>query len=425
MLGDIIKLYPRDNCEHCLHLSAGTHPKVAVLLLLGCTRYPATSYQTILGKSSQAAVPFELDLFIRKHLLEEDRSWTKIAFESPAEVPGFEALVGKSKPFLEAVDVARRAAPHSLPVLLLGESGVGKELFARAIHNASGREKDKFVAVNCAAIPFELFEAEMFGTIKGSASDVAERGGYFKVADKGTLFLDEIGDMALGHQAKLLRVIESYKKGEDPTVMRVERVGEPGMPKMVDVRIVAAANEDLQARDVPTPFRQDLYQRLSVLQVLIPPLRARRDDVRLLAENFLAEINPDTSKRVTAFEPRKLSDGALRHLRKYEWPGNVRELRSILWRAVFNSAKPELSAADIDREIVTLRAQTPIDIFSRMREPGFKLDERLDLIQKFYIEGALNETGGNQREAAKLLRINYQTLYKRIHRLGIRVADKR
>jgi hypothetical protein len=221
MLGDIIELYRRDKYELCLHLSTGTHTMVAVLLLLGCTHYPATFYQTIQGKSSQAVLPFELDLFIRKRLLEEDRSWTRIAFESAAEVPGFENLLGKSKPFLEAVDVARRAAPHSMPVLLLGESGVGKELFARAIHNASGREKDKFVAVNCSAIPFELFEAEMFGAIRGAGSQVAERGGYFKAADNATLFLDEIGDMAFYHQAKLLRVIESYEKGESPTVMRV------------------------------------------------------------------------------------------------------------------------------------------------------------------------------------------------------------
>jgi transcriptional regulator with GAF, ATPase, and Fis domain len=168
------------------------------------------------------------------------------------------------------------------------------------------------------------------------------------------LFLDEIGDMALGHQAKLLRVIESAEKGEAPTVMRMERVGEPGNVKEVDVRLVAATNRDLRARDVTPPFRLDLYYRLCMFQVQIPPLRERRIDVRLLAENLVAEINQEASKRVTVFEPRKLSDAALRHLQRYAWPGNVRELKAVLIRAIFYSAKPELSVADIDRQMVSL-----------------------------------------------------------------------
>ena len=381
-----------ENPELCLNLSSGTHPMMAVLLLLGCTHYPATLYQTIAGKSSQAVVPFNLDLMLHERFAKADQVWAGIPFRSPAEVPGFEDIIGASPGLCKAVERARRAAIRNVSVLLLGESGVGKELFARAIHKASGRKKGPFVAVNCAAIPRDLLESELFGHVKGAFTGAyADKPGSFKDADGGTLFLDEIGEMEVGLQAKLLRVVESSARGKSSTDLEIPRVGKLAEPVSVNVRIVAATNRDLLDRKAEHPFRLDLYYRLCTIPIEIPPLRSRGADLPLLAEKLVEDINKEFSNDNTepAYQPKKLSSAAVRRLKHYEWPGNVRELKAILTRALVLYKNPELTRADMDREILSIRTEAADNVFSRMRGSEFKLKDRLRLIEKTLIEDAL------------------------------------
>jgi DNA-binding NtrC family response regulator len=234
---------------------------------------------------------------------------------------GFPEIIGNSAALQGALDQVRRVAPTDATVLLGGESGSGKELFARAVHHLSGRKKQSFFAINCAAIPETLLESELFGYEKGAFTGaVATKRGKFEIADKGTLFLDEIGDLSPALQGKVLRVIEHRE---------FERVGGTQTRK-VDIRLVAASNKDLHALVAAGGFRQDLYFRLSVFPVRVPPLRERRDDIPILARHFLARFAAEQKKR----GPITLSDAALARLADYAWPGNVRELENTIERAL-------------------------------------------------------------------------------------------
>ncbi len=290
VLDKISVRYGKESWELSMNLSTGTHTMVAILLLLGSTHYKATFFTCYKDRPSIVTLPFELDLFLREQL---DQSWTLLPFKSPSDVPGFEDITGSDGSLLRATHRARLAATHGVNVLLLGESGVGKELFAKAIHKASSR-KGKFVPVNCAAIPPQLFEAELFGSKKGGYTGAdRDRPGFFKEADQGTLFLDELGELQPDHQSKLLRAVQSSAA---PTLLELERVGDPGNPFKVDVQIVCATNRNLMARDVEDPFRHDLYYRLASFPILIPSLRERRSDIPLLADKLIQEINDSFKK---------------------------------------------------------------------------------------------------------------------------------
>src|SRR5712691_12713150 len=242
-------------------------------------------------------------------ILKEELSQTKYA-----------KMVGQSRALLEAQDKAKKVAVGPTTVLLLGESGTGKELFARMIHDCSPRKSGAFVAINCAAIPRELLESELFGHESGSFTGATGRKiGKFELGDKGTVFLDEIGDMDMGLQAKLLRVLE----GE-----RFMRVGGTSQVK-ADVRVVAATNKDLQAEVAKHAFREDLYYRLNVFPLVIPPLRDRRDDIPLLVEHFLAMYSREVKKEGLA-----LSSEAVEVMKHHPWTGNIRELQNCIERAV-------------------------------------------------------------------------------------------
>ncbi len=245
---------------------------------------------------------------------------------------GFPEIIGKSAALQEALDQVRKVAPTDATVLLSGESGTGKELFARAVHHLSGRKKQSFFAINCAAIPETLLESELFGYEKGAFTGaVATKRGKFEIADKGTLFLDEIGDLSPVLQGKVLRVIERRE---------FERVGGTQTRK-VDIRLVAASNKDLLGLAAAGAFRQDLYFRLSVFPVKVPPLRDRRDDIPILARQFVEHFAAEQKRR----GPITLSDAALERLTCYPWPGNVRELENTIERALIlgdgNILQPE------------------------------------------------------------------------------------
>jgi len=310
---------------------------------------------------------------------------------------GFSGVVGESPQMLRILDKLRRAADSSVPVLLQGESGVGKELLAEAIHNNSSRKKAPFTPVNCAGLSDSLLESELFGHVKGAYTGaITDRKGLFAVSDGGTLFLDEIGDMPLKMQAKLLRVLE------DGIVVPVGSTS----GSRVDVRIISATNQDLEKRVEEKEFRQDLYFRIRGVDIEIPPLRQRREDIPLLLNHFLEEFVQSENRPVRGFTP-----AALRILKNYNWPGNVRELRNTVKTMVVLAESELLDVGDLPFEMHKNSAGD--DNLSHLA--GVNLNE----LEKTAILRTLEMVGGNREMAAKMLGIGERTLYRKIKEYGI------
>jgi two-component system response regulator HydG len=304
-------------------------------------------------------------------------------------------IIGSSKRFTEVMDMARRVARTDSTVLIYGETGTGKELIARLIHFESHRRERPFVAVNCAAIVGTLLESEIFGHEKGAFTGANKRKpGRFELADGGTIFLDEIGEMAPEMQAKLLRAIQEQA---------FYRVGGT-VPVEVDIRIIAATNRDLAARIEAEEFRSDLYYRLSVVTLEIPPLRDRREDIGQLARHFLKKAALKAPLAVSGFSPE-----AIERLEKYDWPGNVRELENVVERAAVLSTAPVIGPEFIPLPTGAARAQSGGD-FEVMT---LKEAERRAIV------AALRHTGWKKGEAAKILETSWPTLNKKIQEYGI------
>jgi two-component system response regulator HydG len=304
----------------------------------------------------------------------------------------FSGVVGDSPVMLHILDKLQRAADSNVTVLLQGESGTGKELLAEAIHYNSPRKSKVFLPVNCAGLSDTLLESELFGHIKGAFTGaMTDRKGFFEMADGGTLFLDEIGDMPLQMQAKLLRVLE------DQTVTPV---GSTAGVK-VDVRIISATNQELEKMVEGKKFRQDLYFRIRGVNIEIPPLRARREDIPLLLDYFVNEFAKSEGRPVKGFTPV-----ALRILKSYDWPGNVRELRNCIKTMVVLAESELLGVADLPFEIH--RQTTGEDNLSSLA--GVSLDE----LEKTAIQRTLEMVAGNREAAAKMLGIGERTLYRKI-----------
>ncbi len=334
-------------------------------------------------------------------------------------------MIGHSDAWKQVVDLIDAAAPSSSTVLLLGDSGTGKELLARRIHQRSSRASAPFVSVNCAAIPLELFESEFFGYRKGAFTGATQdHVGRFRVADGGTLFMDEVGAMPEASQAKLLRVLQN---GE------FERVGDT-RPTRVDVRVVAATNILLEEAVESGRFRRDLFYRLNVVQVKIPPLRSRPGDIPLLAEHFLRELAPRVGRRLEGVEPE-----ALRLLGEYHWPGNVRELRNVIERALILETGPRLTPGSLPLAVHsgartssrgpddtdTLSGQVPDQVAGSAGgtwtgKESLNLRQLLGDHEKEIIVEALRRSGGVRKEAARLLGIDQRNLayYLRKHGLN-------
>ena len=314
---------------------------------------------------------------------------------------GFDEIVGASPDFRAALAIAAKAARARVPVLIEGESGVGKEVVAEAIHAASPRGKKPMIAINCGAIPANLVESELFGHEKGAFTGAFERKiGKFADADGGTLFLDEIGEMPLDAQVKLLRVLQS---GE------VQPIG-ARHTREVDVRVIAATNSDLARMVADGTFREDLYYRLTVIPITLPPLRERRDDIPLLAKHFLEKFSPGSAIQA--------SQGAMRLLMSYGWPGNVRQLENAIERAVALSAgRREIDVADLPPEIQSVPPMTTTP-FVEFPDDGLDLPSYLSRIEQDLISRALERTGGNRNRAAELLRIKRTTLVEKLKRIG-------
>jgi two-component system, NtrC family, nitrogen regulation response regulator NtrX len=310
-----------------------------------------------------------------------------------------ELLIGESDSMRKLDQQIRSAAPTATRVLITGENGSGKEIVARTLHRLSPRADQPFIDVNCAAIPEELIESELFGHRKGAFTGaIDDRKGKFELADGGTLFLDEIGDMSLKTQAKVLRVLQEQT---------FQRVGGQQTIK-VDARVIAATNKDLEAEINAGSFRSDLFYRLNVIPIDVPPLRARGNDVVLLAEHFLRRFAAESGA------PRKkLSAGAANKLKMYYWPGNVRELRNVIERLAILLPGDTIEAEDVQ---LGARSDAPVTV-----DPKLTLKEARDEFERQYILGRLREFAGNVSRTADALGVERSNLYRKLHAYGIRV----
>ncbi len=310
-------------------------------------------------------------------------------------------LVGQSRQLVEALEKAKKVAAGTTTVLLLGESGTGKELFARLIHDFSPRKNGPFVAINCAAIPKDLLESELFGHERGAFTGATGRKiGKFELADEGTIFLDEIGDMDHGLQAKVLRVLEGD---------RFMRVGGTSKVK-ADVRVVAATNKDLEASVARQAFRADLFYRLNVFPIIIPPLRERREDIPLLVAHFLAMYCRELKR-----EGLKVAPEAMEIMMRHSWTGNVRELQNCMERAVILCDGTTIQAEHIGLQAAVTEPED--------HAPAGSLQEASNAasraVEAKMIERVLRETGGNKSKAAEMLQVSYKTLLTKIKDYGL------
>jgi Nif-specific regulatory protein len=315
---------------------------------------------------------------------------------------GYHTIVTKSPAVLEILKIIKKAAVKDTSILLLGESGVGKELFAREVHLQSRRNSFQFVSVNCAAIPEGLLESELFGHVKGAFTNaISDRLGRFELADGGTIFLDEIGDLPLPLQAKILRVIQEKqfeKVGSDITVT-------------VDTRIVAATNKDLEQQVQKYLFREDLYYRLNVLPIYIPPLRQRPEDIPLLANYFLDNFMRQTKKQFDGFSPE-----ALEEMISYSWPGNVRELSNSIERACVIGVGNIIGVKDL---FVKDRSGKKLSGTLENEEHEYNLKVAVNNFKAGFIRKALEKYNWNKTETAKSLGIQRTYLSRLIKELGI------
>jgi two-component system response regulator AtoC len=308
-----------------------------------------------------------------------------------------ENIVGRSPKMLQVYKTIARVAESRSTVLIYGESGTGKELIARAIHFNSSRASAPFVAVDCGSLAETLLESELFGHVRGAFTGaLTNKRGLFEEADRGTCFLDEVGDISLSIQAKLLRVLQEHE---------IKRVGGTETIK-VDVRVVAATNKDLERLVEEKKFREDLYYRLNVVSIYLPPLRERPEDIPLLIDHFLRKYATQNQKPLVHISPE-----ALDLLSKYRWPGNVRELENVIERAVTLTQSGIILPEDLPHRIRVGSAEADLRVF-----PGrIPLSE----MEKLYIQKVLEETGGNRKKAAEILGIDRRTLYRMAARLGI------
>jgi len=345
--------------------------------------------------------PEEISLLINR-LIESQELVKEISYlrKELAKQYQFHDLISKSPKMQKIFEFARTVAKSNSNILILGESGTGKELLARAIHNESLRAAGPFVAVSCVALPETLLESELFGHEKGAFTDaVTQKKGKFELAHGGTLFLDEIGDISPKLQLNLLRVLQEKE---------FTRVGGT-KPIKVDVRIIAATNRDLKKAVDEGKFRDDLYYRLNVISIQIPPLRERKEDIPLLVHRFIEKFNIELGKRV-----EKISEEALKTLMKYDWPGNVRELENVIERAMVITKGTLIKPEDI---------QISAEPSKEVRVEGE--DKSLRAVERAHIQRVLEENDWNIQRSAQILGIDRVTLYKKIKKYGLKRKEEK
>jgi len=379
------------------HLSPGTPAMAAVWIILAKTRFPAELIESSIQHGVRTvSVPFQIAAdFIPDLLRRPDAELTRLTAGLPPAAPAFDAIIHQSQDMQRVVARARRVALRSIPVLIEGESGTGKELLARAIHQASPRRDRPMIAVNCGAIAPELIESELFGHEKGAFTGAASaRKGVFEAADTGTLFLDEIGDLPKSAQVRFLRALQ---EGE------ITRVGATE-PIRVDVRPIAATNRSLTREVSEGRFREDLFYRLAVAVINLPPLRDRDGDAALLLERLLDQVNQESATE-PGYEPKTLSVTARKLLLDHPWPGNVREMLNTLRRAAVWTPGPIIDTDDARDALLPPpeRAATEDTILAQEVRRGIDLNGIIDQVARHYLEQAMQVTGNNKARAAKLL----------------------
>lgn len=396
------------------HLSPGTPTMASVWILLAKTTHPARLIQSSAQKGvEEANIPFDIAAeFIPQLLQRSDERLSALAMGAVDEDGIFESILHRSAVMKRVIEQARRIAIRSIPVLIEGESGTGKELMARAIHHASPRNAQRFITVNCGAIPPELVESEFFGHKKGSFTGAAtDRKGHFELAHGGTIFLDEIGELPKAVQVKLLRTLQ---EGEVTPVGSSEA-------KKVDVRVVAATNRTLINEVASGNFREDLFYRLAVAIIKLPPLRERAGDLSLLIDALLKQVNEASAP--IGIKPKKISVSAKNLMLQHQWPGNIRELLNTIQRAAVWSDDETIGLEAIrDAILVSPKAQEADNdaILNRPLDSVLTLEDLIAGVARHYLQRGLEQTKGNKTQAATLLGFrNYQTLTNWMEKYGV------
>ena len=385
-----------------LTLSKEKKPAVPVIMITAYGNIEAAVIAIKQGAYDFITKPFdehELLNVVKKALAESQKNKELLSAYFDEGSHFLPEIIGKTPVIEQVFQTVRKIAPTDSTVLITGETGVGKELIARAIHLASHRHDQSFVKINCVAIPETLLESELFGYEKGAFTGaVINKPGRFEIAHQGTIFLDEIGEMSLHLQAKLLSVLQDKA---------FERVGGVKTIK-VDVRIIAATNKDLQSAMKAGTFRSDLFYRLHVVPIHIPPLRERKDDLITLTDYFLKKFTAKYRKQITSITPEVIASFI-----QYDWPGNIRELENVLERIILMSENDTLSLDQVPSEI---RVTEPMNETSTLKE---KVDSLSHTTEKQLIIDALNKTNQNRTKAAELLSISRRTLQKKIKEYGL------
>ncbi|WP_029406959.1 sigma 54-interacting transcriptional regulator [Thiomicrorhabdus sp. Milos-T2] len=388
-------------------LSPGTPTMQAVWVLLAKTRFPAVCWQGYQGKYSIAELPFKIDVEFIEQANETSDRLLQTAFQQNHISKSFDSIIGESGIIQAQIHKAHKLSQRNVPALILGPTGSGKEVFAQAIHSASPQSRGEFVAVNCGALPKDLAESILFGHKRGAFTGAAsDQEGLIKTAHKGTLFLDEIGELSLELQVKLLRVLQ--EKSFRPLGAKRDESS--------DFRLIAATHQDLLERVVEGSFREDLFYRIAVGVIKLPSLIERENDIELLADFLLGSINQELGDQ-PGYVSKKFNNQVKKVIKSHSWPGNVRELRSTILRVCAWSDGKEISAREFEDAIIK-RSSTKSNILVDEISQGIDLDEKINLLQSYYIDKAFVLTAGQITKMAKLLGFkNHQTLKKRIENL--------
>ncbi|HEY7445847.1 MAG TPA: sigma-54 dependent transcriptional regulator [Vicinamibacterales bacterium] len=362
-----------------------------------------------MGAYDYVSKPFDVDelkIIVRNALerrqLRQENLLLKRALQSSHQ---FSSIVGRSEAMLAVFKLIETVAPTNSTILVTGESGTGKELVARAIHFNSLRRDRPFVAVNCGALPEQLLESELFGHMRGSFTGAsANKKGLVEVADRGTIFLDELGEMSSMMQVKLLRVLQER---------RFRRVG--GTEEVeANIRVIAATNQDLARMVADGRFREDLYYRVNVIQVQLPPLRERQEDIALLAGHFLEKFREQMGKNVAS-----ISQEAMAYLERYDWPGNIRELENIIERAVALESSAAILPDSLPPQLRGLPAKNGQTV-TQLPDAGFDLEAHVENVERDYIAQALKRAGGKQSKAAELLGMSFRSFRYYVKKYNLR-----
>ncbi len=413
ILNEIENNYTSDIRWH-FHTSPGTSQMSSIWLLLGKTKYPAILYQSHIDRETKeqhvrvVEIPFNIELEFIPDLKKKS---DKKLVDSWGNIPEYTSIIHQSKIMSNLLDKAYRIALYDVPVLMLGETGTGKELFAKAIHKSSSRASKKMLTLNCAALQETTVNATLFGWSKGAwTGSIGTGKGLFQECDGGTLFLDEVGDLSPEIQTKLLRAIQ---EGE------VQRVGD-GKITRVDVRVIAATNKNLMNMVIEGTFREDLFHRLNVGFLKLPPLRERTEDISLISEHFLKEINEKFAINQLLYKHKSFSLGTKKIMCNYSWPGNIRELYHTIERACIWTDEEIIDEENFKSSITILHGNDNIGEM-RLTNP-VDLEKLVGELKKKYIKKALEVTNNNKSQTARLLGYkSYQSLTYDLEKLQISI----